>query len=111
VGRIETVRTWPDLATMSRIAHALELHVTLGGGVTGPADVTLPAARPAETVGGPGAGSAGRPLEVGLPVGDATTSAQVIEVLLAHSPRLAAEVTRLAQRRRAVRAGRAAGRP
>jgi transcriptional regulator with XRE-family HTH domain len=95
VGRIEAGRTWPDLATTARLAHALDVHLTLGAGSTATTDVPV-AVSAAAVTGGPAA--AGVPVRLPLPRG--ASGAQVIDALLAHDPRLAAEVNALVTRRR-----------
>jgi transcriptional regulator with XRE-family HTH domain len=101
VGRIEAGRTWPDLATVARLAHTLglEIIVTAAGefaprspvGATVPEQPSVrpPTARPS------------LPLDLGLTPGDGVTSAHVVEALLALSPRLRQDVERLMHRRRA----------
>ena len=82
VGRIEAGQTWPDLATIARLANALGLELAL-----------LPA-RP--TAAG---SSSNQPLVVDVAEVDEPTAAQVIEALLHNSARVAGEVKRLQSQR------------
>lgn len=91
IGRIETGRTWPDLATVARLAQALGMSVTMAAaGAPDPTTASSPA------VPG-GAGASAGPLRLGA---GAVSAAQAIDLIFAHDPRLAAEVSALAQNRR-----------
>ncbi|WP_147062314.1 helix-turn-helix transcriptional regulator [Terrabacter aerolatus] len=109
IGRIEAGRTWPDLATVARLAQVLGMAVTMGSAGTGPVGDAVPAAPGTPAA----AGVAGGPLRLG---GAGVSAAQAIDLLFAHDPRLASEVAALAQTRRrtaytaaAAGAARAAG--
>ncbi len=84
VGRIEAGQTWPDLATLARLADVLDLELRLL-----PAH---PATRDTST---------DAPLVVDVPGVDEPTAAQVIEALLHNNPRIAGNVETLRRRRRA----------
>ncbi len=91
VGRIEAGQAWPDLATIARLAHALDL------------EIALVPARPApqERVGGEIPSD--RPLGLDIASVDEPTAAHVIEAILHTSPRIAANVESLRRRRRDTR--------
>lgn len=85
VGRIEAGQTWPDLATIARLADALNL------------ELALVPTRPAVTTSG--ATPADEPLALDLAGVDEPTAAHVIEAILHSSPRIAANVDTLRRKR------------
>jgi hypothetical protein len=96
VGRIEAGRAWPDLATVARLAKALNLTLTIASpgpparGADTPASPTSPE---------PPASAVGVPLEVDLTGLAEPTAAHVIEAILHNSPRLRSQVEGLRQAR------------
>lgn len=86
VGRIEAGQTWPDLATIARLADALDLEIAL---------VPASKARGATAGGTP----AVEPLALDLAGVDEPTAAHVIEAILNSSPRIAANVDSLRRKR------------
>lgn len=92
VGKIEAGRAWPDLATVARLARALNLQLTVGppGPPARPVPDPAPAASPAPV---------GRPLDVDLPGLAEPTAAHVIEAILHNSPRMRGQVEDLRRRR------------
>ena len=102
VGKIEAGRAWPDLATVARLARALNLQITVG-----PPGPPGPPARPAaESASSAAPSSNGRPLDVDLSGLAEPTAAHVIEAILHDSPRMRAQVEDL-RRQRAARAAAA----
>ena len=98
IGRIEAGRTWPDLVTVARLTHALGMSLTMaeaGAAGAGPGAGEDPSVG-GSPVGAPWPSNSG-PLRLGSA---GVTAAQAIDLLFAHDPRLAAEVSALAQSRR-----------
>ena len=88
VGRIEAGLAWPDLATIARLADALDL------------ELALVPARPAPHRGQTAAMPAEQPLGLDITGVDEPTAAHVIEAILHASPRVAANVATLRRRRK-----------
>ena len=86
VGRIEAGQTWPDLATIARLADALDLELAL-----------VPASRARGATGG--ATPPAQPLALDVADVDEPTAAHVIEAILHSSPRIAANVDSLRRKR------------
>jgi len=86
VGRIEAGQTWPDVATIARLADALDLELAL---------VPSSPARGATV----GPMPANEPLAPDLAGVDEPTAAHIIEAILNSSPRIAANVDTLRRRR------------
>jgi transcriptional regulator with XRE-family HTH domain len=85
VGRIEAGQAWPDLATLARLAEALDLDLALV-----PASTTPTA---------PGATADDDPYHLDLTGVDEPTVAHVIEAILNTSPRIAANVEAIRRKR------------
>jgi transcriptional regulator with XRE-family HTH domain len=116
VGRIEAGTVWPDLATVERLANAMNLElalVTKGSTPAGGRPARAPEPEqplppgPIPTRSQPAAArvhteslSESQPLSVGLGADAEPTAAAVIEAILANSPRTAHEVERLRGERR-----------
>ena len=86
VGRIEAGNAWPDLATIARLADALDLELALvpAGAAGRPAGATV---------------AVDEPLATDLAGVDQPTAAHVIEAILHSSPRIAANVESLRRKR------------
>lgn len=91
VGRIEAGQAWPDLATIARLAHALDL------------ELALVPAHAAPSAGSTGQMPADQPLGLDIAEVDEPTAAHVIEAILHSSPRIAANVEGLRRKRRGTR--------
>ncbi len=99
VGKIEAGRAWPDLATVARLAKALNLQISVAP--PGPPSTPVsPAKEPASDASPP---PGGRPLDVDLSGLADPTAAHVIEAILHNSPRMRGQVEDL-RRQRAARA-------
>jgi transcriptional regulator with XRE-family HTH domain len=86
VGRIEAGQTWPDVATIARLADALNLELALVPAT--PAGRQSGCSRPRD-----------EPLALDLGGVDEPTAAHVIEAILHSSPRIAANVDTLRRKR------------
>lgn len=104
VGRIENGVVWPDVATIERLAAALDLELALGpkgssptGGRTASDAASVPKNLP-RAAGETGALAPPGPLALDLP--DEPTAAHVIEAILYASPQVASHVEMLRRQRR-----------
>lgn len=103
VGRIENGTVWPDLATIERLANAMNLELALvrkGSSPTDgrPAGTQTPVPEtPPQAAAETGAAPAPEPLALDLP--DEASAAHVIEAILHASPRVASHVETLRRQR------------
>lgn len=98
VGRVENGIVWPDVATIERLAAALDLELALVPKGSSPAGTPEPEpAVPRQPVGETGTPPSPEPLALDLP--DEPTAAHVIEAILHASPRVASQVETLRRQR------------